>query len=253
MPIRSTSIRSRRMRSFEQHVVATVRLLAAALGVVLVDAADRLVGEAQPELVDDQAEVAEVQRAREELEAVVPRLALDVGQGVAVERVHAVADRRAQREQAAQRDPVARAVAAHDHVLRPRADEAPHEVLRVLEAAAGEDQRACSRARSRARVRPGHRPAVLGRLDRVDTGFDEDLGALAARGVEQLVRPGAARAGAACAHQPAAPHPVLEAGHRRVEREAVALVPRPCLLELVNEDALQLGVAARDPLACELV
>ena len=81
----------------EQHVVAPVRLLAAALGVVLVDAADRLVGEAQPELVDDQAEVAEVQRAGEELEAVVPRLALDVGQGVAVERVHAVADRRAQR------------------------------------------------------------------------------------------------------------------------------------------------------------
>ena len=75
----------------EDDVVAAVRLLASALGVVLVDAADGLVREAQAELVDDQAVVAEVQRAGEELQAVVPRLAGDVRQRVSVEGVHAVA------------------------------------------------------------------------------------------------------------------------------------------------------------------
>jgi hypothetical protein len=44
---------------FKHHVVAPVRLLAPAFGVVLVDASDGLVGEAQSQLLDDEAEVAD--------------------------------------------------------------------------------------------------------------------------------------------------------------------------------------------------
>ena len=243
---------SRRIRSSKTHVVAPVRLLTAALGVVLVDAPDGLVREAQPELVDDQAEVAEVQRAGEELEPVVPRLALDERQRVAVERVHAVADRRTQRHQAAQRDPVARAVAAHDHVLRPRADVAPHELLRVLKATAAEDDGAARGARPRSGPRPRDGPPVAVRLDRLDAGIHEHLGALtrARRGTgPPTARARRGRRG----HEPPAPIRSFRHATGGVERQPVRLEPRPRVLELVDKDPLQVGVAARDPVPRELI
>ena len=245
-------MRSRRMRSSKSDVVAPVRLLAAALGVVLVDAPDGLVGEAQPELVDDQAEVAEVERAGQELEAVVPGLAIDEGQRVSVEGVHAVADRRAERDEAAQRDAVAGAVAAHDHLLGPRADVAAHEL-----AASSGIRRRRTRPRWRTRVRrpvarPLHGPAVITGRDRLDARLDEHLRALALRGLEERLRPRPARAGPTDRHQPPEAHPVLEAGDRRLQRQAVALEPGPGGLDVVDEQALQPGVPARDPAAREL-
>ena len=100
---------------------------------------------------------------------------------------------------------------------------------------------------------PRDRPRLAVRLDRLDAGTDEHLGALAPRRVEQHLRPRPARAGASDGHQPAASHPVLEAGDRRVERQSVVLEPRPRRLELVDEDSLQAGIAARDPLPGELI
>ena len=237
----------------EDHEVAAVGLLAAALGVVLVDAADRLVREAQAELVDDHAVVAEVQRACEELEAALPRLARDVRERVAVEGVHAVGDRRAERHEVAQGDAVAGAVRADDHLLRPRADVAAHQLLGVLKAAAAEHDGACRRGLPHAVPGPGDRPAVLAGRGGLDARLDEHLGALAAHGVQQDLRPRPAPARPADGHQPAAAHAVLQARHRRVEREAVRLEPVPGRLDLVDEHPLQLGIAARDPLTRELV
>ena len=166
---------------------------------------DGLVREAQPELVDDQAEVAEVERAGEELEPVVPRLALDERQRVAVERVHAVADRRPERDEVAERDAVARAVAAHDHVLGPRADVAAHELLRVLEAAAAEDDRAARGARARSGPVPRDRPRRRRRARPSRRGRRR-----APR------RPAAARRrGAVSAHGPRAPGPPTDISRPR--------------------------------------
>ena len=223
-------------------------LLAAALGVVLVDAADGLVREAQPELVDDQAEVAEVQRAGEELEAAVPCLARDVRQRVAVERMHPVADRRAERDEVAQRDAIARAIAAHDHVLGPRADVAAHELVGVLEAASAEHDgtgRRASRPRPRASTSRSTRRDPARRSRRAPR-----------RGPR---RPGAGRRPASdSAHGPRAPGPPVAISRPRPIRSFRQATGgssgSPCSSSQYQAGSISstsmrcsVGIAARDP------
>ena len=148
-----------------------------------------------------------------------------------------MADRRAERDEAAQRDAVAGAVAADHHLLGPRADVAAHELARVLESAAAEDHRLCGRGRRGCPARPRHRPAAVARVPRSRRAPRRGSPRPGVARRSQQVCPRPARAGAADRHQPPAAHAVLQAAHGGVERQAVRSSHVPGRLDLVDEHA----------------